>query len=216
MFISVDQWFKICTHLLRSAPGPTLCGRNAAPPRNPFLSFCKKNLRRIRVPSCPFVVPKSRTCCAPRLDSSCAAGMPPLRSSPGKRQLRFTRCTQSKALRAECRSPPTRGRWALRGGAFSSHRMPFTTDTRSVGSVKNISAPRLDSTYAAGMPPLRVTPSFPSVKQTCVPIRVHPWFQNPAPVALRAPTPSCAAGMPPLRVPPSFPFPSFPSVIKPA
>ena len=33
-FVSV-RGSKICTHLLRFAPGPNLCGRNAAPPQFP-------------------------------------------------------------------------------------------------------------------------------------------------------------------------------------
>ena len=156
--IRLHPWFKICTHLLRCARGPNLCGRSATPPR-------------------------------------------------------FHR----KALYAECRSPPTQGRWAPREGreAWSSHRMPFTTDTRSVGSMENISAARGDPTRAAGIPPLRMAPSFPSVKKPAVPqrsvfIRVHPWFKNlRAPVALRA-------GTQPVRQecrPSAWPLPSLPFLL---
>ena len=78
-------------------------------------------------------------------------------------------------------------------------------------SARTCCAARLDPTCAVGMPPLRVPPSsYPSIKKTCVPIRVHPC---PSVVEKSARTccaarldSTCAAGMPPLRSSPGKRF----------
>ena len=95
VFIRVHPWFKICTHLLRSAHTPTLCGRNAAPPQFPckalraythtgrmnsplrmdpsFPSFPSVIKLRCLTDPCSSVSIRgsksARTCCAPRLDT---------------------------------------------------------------------------------------------------------------------------------------------------
>ena len=64
--IRVHLWFKICTHLLRTAPGLNLCGRNAAPPqfhRKAAASFhslhavqSASRTLRLHLPSLPYLL----------------------------------------------------------------------------------------------------------------------------------------------------------------
>ena len=180
---------------MRSAPGPTLCGRNAAPPHGlhllrhygflPFLSFCKKPAvpHRIRVHPCPSVVEKTRTCCAPRLDPPCAAGMPPLRMD-------FNCCVTTASFPS---FPSVKKLRCLTESVFIRVH-------RGSKIVRTCCAPRIHPPCAAGMPPLHMDftccvttasfPSFPSVKKH---LRTHPCSsvsivvqKSYAPVALRA------------------------------